>query len=173
MPAKRKEGTPMKVLKWLDEYLEEAVMVVLLLCMVVIMGIQVFCRYCFNASLTWSEELARYLLIWAGFISLSYCVKKKISIKITQFEQMLPEKTADYIDIVRNVLLLAFCVYMIPFSIRYLQQCINNGSTSASLRIPMYYIQCSPAFGFTLVSCRLLQCIIEAVHNLKEGGRMF
>ncbi|MCQ2441805.1 MAG: TRAP transporter small permease [Oscillospiraceae bacterium] len=163
----------MKLLKWLDDYLEEALLVILLLCMVAIMGIQVFCRYSLKQSLTWSEELTRYLFVWAGFISISYCVKKKISIKITQFEQMLPEKTADYIDIVRNVLLLLFCVYMVPFCVRYLQQCVNNGSTSSSLGIPMYFVQSAPLVGFSMVSVRLLQCILEAIHNLREGGRMF
>lgn len=163
----------MKVLKLLDEYLEEFLLVCLLLTMVIIMGIQVFCRYCFNYSLTWSEELARYLLIWAGFISLSYCVKRKISIKITQFESMLPEKVADYMDIIRNVLLLAFCIYMIPFGMRYLTQAIHNGATSSSMGIPMYLIQCSPVVGFFMVCIRLFQCILEAIQNLKEGGRMF
>ena len=108
-----------------------------------------------------------------GFISLSYCVKKKISIKITQFEALLPEKTADYIDIVRNALLLCFCVYMVPFSLRYLQQCMHNGSTSPAMGIPMTLVQAAPLVGFILVSVRLFQCILEAIHNLREGGRMF
>lgn len=161
----------MKVLKWLDENLEEVLMVLLLMCMVIIMGIQVFCRYCLNHSLTWSEELTRYLFVWAGFISISYCVKKKISIKITQFEHMLPVKVADSLDIVRNILLLCFSLYMIPFALRYVEQCINNGSTSSSMGIPMYYIQSAPLVGFVLVSIRLLQCIFEAVFALRKGGR--
>lgn len=163
----------MKILKWIDEYLEEALMGGLLVLMAVIMGIQVLCRYCFSYSLTWSEELTRYLFVWAGFISLSYCVKKKISIKITQFEQILSDKVADIMDIVRNVLLLCFTLYMIPFSVRYLEQCINNGSTSASMGIPMYVIQSAPLVGFVLVSFRLFECILEAIHNYRKGGRMF
>lgn len=161
----------MKALKWLDDKLEEVLMVTLLVLITVIMGVQVLCRYCFNYSLTWSEELARYLFIWGGFISISYCVKRKISIKITQFEQMLPEKVADAIDVVRNVLLLAFCLYMIPFAVRYLQQCIANGSTSSSMGIPMYWIQSAPIVGFVLVSVRLMQCILYSAHAFKYGGR--
>ena len=73
------------MLKWLDENLEEFLMVALLIAMTVIMGIQVFARYALGASLSWSEELTRYLFIWSGFISVSYCTKKCISIKIEQF----------------------------------------------------------------------------------------
>ena len=50
------------MLKWLDENLEEFLMVALLIAMTVIMGIQVFARYALGASLSWSEELTRYLL---------------------------------------------------------------------------------------------------------------
>ena len=46
----------MKILKWLDRNLEEKLMMVLLMAMVLIMGIQVVCRYVFNNSLSWTEE---------------------------------------------------------------------------------------------------------------------
>ena len=44
----------------------------------------VYKRQILNASLSWSEELTRYLFIWSAFISISYCIKKWISIKIDQ-----------------------------------------------------------------------------------------
>lgn len=69
-----------KALQWLDENLEEVLLVIALAAMAVIMGIQVIARYIFGASLSWSEELTRYIFIWAGFLSVSYCTKKCISI---------------------------------------------------------------------------------------------
>ena len=60
-----------KVLHWIDEYLEETLLVAALAAMAVIMGIQVFSRYVLGASLSWSEELTRYIFIWAGFLSVS------------------------------------------------------------------------------------------------------
>ena len=79
-----------KILHWLDENLEEFILVIFLIAMTLIMGIQVFARYALGASLSWSEELTRYLFIWSGFISVSYCTKKCISIKIEQFVAMFP-----------------------------------------------------------------------------------
>ena len=52
-----------KLLHGLDEYLEEVLLVILLAGMAVIMGIQVFWRYVLSMSLSWSEELTRYLFI--------------------------------------------------------------------------------------------------------------
>lgn len=81
-----------KLLHGLDEYLEEVLLVILLAGMAVIMGIQVFCRYVLSMSLSWSEELTRYLFIWAGFLSISYCTKRCISIKIEQFVALFPKR---------------------------------------------------------------------------------
>lgn len=52
-----------KILLYVDEYLEEFVMTILLILMAVIMGIQVLSRYAFGMSLSWSEEVTRYLFI--------------------------------------------------------------------------------------------------------------
>ena len=65
----------MKIIRWLDDNLEEALLIALLVTMTLLMGLQVFSRYILNASLSWSEELTRYLFIWSGFLSISYCIK--------------------------------------------------------------------------------------------------
>ena len=61
-----------KVLNWLDANLEQFLLCILLAAMAIVMGIQVFCRYVLSMSLSWSEELTRYLFIWSGFLSVSY-----------------------------------------------------------------------------------------------------
>ncbi|MCR0487393.1 TRAP transporter small permease subunit, partial [[Clostridium] innocuum] len=61
----------MKIIRWLDDNLEEALLIALLVMMTLLMGLQVFSRYILNASLSWSEELTRYLFIWSGFLSIS------------------------------------------------------------------------------------------------------
>jgi len=35
--------------------------------MAILVAAQVFCRYVLNSSLFWSEELARYMLVWLSF----------------------------------------------------------------------------------------------------------
>ena len=54
----------MKIIKWLDDNLEECLLIILLIIITCLMGIQVFCRYILNNSLSWSEELTRFLFIY-------------------------------------------------------------------------------------------------------------
>ena len=81
-----------KILHYLDEYLEEFLMVIFLIAMTLIMGIQVFSRYILGMSLSWSEEITRYLFIWSAFLSVSLCTRKCISIKIDQLYSFFHEE---------------------------------------------------------------------------------
>ena len=58
----------MKVLKWLDNNLEQAILLILLCGMTIVMGGQIIARYAFSASLSWSEEITRYMFIISGFL---------------------------------------------------------------------------------------------------------
>lgn len=146
-----------KLLHGLDEYLEEVLLVILLAGMAVIMGIQVFCRYVLSMSLSWSEELTRYLFIWAGFLSISYCTKRCISIKIEQFVALFPKRGKALFKVINHTVELVLFFYLLPFSWRYLYSAIATGQTSPALGIPMYLVQAAPLAGFLLVAVRILQ----------------
>lgn len=146
-----------KLLHGLDEYLEEVLLVILLAGMAVIMGIQVFCRYVLSMSLSWSEELTRYLFIWAGFLSISYCTKRCISIKIEQFVALFPKRGKALFKVINHTVELVLFFYLLPFSWRYLYSAIATGQTSPALGIPMYLVQAAPLAGFLLAAVRILQ----------------
>ena len=146
-----------KLLHGLDEYLEEVLLVILLAGMAVIMGIQVFCRYVLSMSLSWSEELTRYLFIWAGFLSISYCTKRCISIKIEQFVALFPKRGKALFKVINRTVELVLFFYLLPFSWRYLYSAIATGQTSPALGIPMYLVQAAPLAGFLLAAVRILQ----------------
>ena len=147
----------MSVIKWLDDYLEELLLTLLLIGIAAIMVIQVIARYVFNYSLSWSDELARYFLVWSTFLSVSFCVKRRISIKIDQVQNALPKRQIPWIKMIRHTVVFVFCILMIPYSWTYVQQSVSSGATSPALRIPMVYIQCAPLVGFVLLSIRVAQ----------------
>lgn len=147
----------MKIIKWLNDNLEEFLMVMFLLAMTLIMGIQVFSRYALGMSLSWSEELTRYLFIWSGFLSVSYCSKKCLSIKIEQFVAIFPRRGRAVFKVVNHTFELIFFFYMIPFAFAYLMSAVESGQVSPACGIPMYYIQAAPLVSFVLVAFRILQ----------------
>ena len=159
----------MKLLNWLDNYFEELLMIILLILMTLIMGVQVCSRYMFNNSLSWSEEVTRYLFIWSGFISISYCTKKCISIKIEQFVEAFPKKGRAIFKIINHTIELIFFFYLMPFSILYLKSSIESGQVSPACGIPMYLVQSAPLIGFSLAIIRIIQRWIIEFNICREG----
>jgi TRAP-type C4-dicarboxylate transport system permease small subunit len=151
----------MKALRFVDDKLEEILMTLLLIGIVVCMSAQVISRRVFNDSLAWTDELAKYLLVWSGFLSISYCVKKHISIKIDQFQNMLPEKAIPWIKMLRHTIVFLFCIAMLPYCVTYVQQAVASGATSSALKLPMYYIQSAPLVGFLLLTVRVGQAWVR------------
>lgn len=152
-----KEGKVRRALCWLNENLEEFLMVVFLGAMTLIMGVQVFSRYVLGTSLSWSEELTRYIFIWAGFLSVSYCTKKCISIKIEQFVAVFPRRGKAAFKMVNHTFELILFLYLLPFAWRFFLAAIHSGQTSPALKLPMYYVQAAPLFCFALVAFRVAQ----------------
>lgn len=153
-----------KVFWYLEENLEEIIMCILLIAMAVIMGIQVFSRYILQMSLSWSEEITRYLFIWSAFMSVSLCIRKCISIKIDQFIKIFPKRGEAAFKFVNIIISLIFFLYLIPFAYKYLQTTIASGQVSPACGIPMYYVQSAPLVCFSLTGIRLIQ---RAYVNLK------
>ena len=154
----------MKVIKLLDDKLEEILLIVLLVAMACIMGIQVFCRYVLNFSLSWSEELTRYMFIWSCFISISYCIKRWISIKVDQVINMFPKKAYVF----AQLLLIVLFFYLSIHGYKFLMLSIASKQTSPALQLPMPYVQCAPFVGFVLATIRSFQQIICEVENVKR-----
>ena len=58
----------MKVLRWLDKHFEECIMFANLWIIVCLSTIQIIMRYLFKNSLSWPEEMNRYLFIWFAYV---------------------------------------------------------------------------------------------------------
>lgn len=146
-----------KILHWLNDNIEEFLMLVFLGAMTLIMGIQVFSRYALGMSLSWSEELTRYLFIWSGFLSVSYCTRRCVSIKIEQFVAIFPKRGRAMFKVVNHTVELILFIYLLPFAWKYFYSAVLSGQTSPALGLPMYYVQAAPMAGFSLCAFRVLQ----------------
>ena len=119
------------MLKAIDDYLEETILLILLVLMTCIMGIQIVSRYVFQNSLTWSEELVRYMFVWSAFLGVPFCIKHRLSIKVDQFRNLFPiplQKVLMYID--KIIIFLLFLVLFIYSGKSNLSKWTNKSSNA-------------------------------------------
>jgi len=76
----------------------------------VIMVLQVTCRYVLGSPLVWSEELCRYLYIWACYLGAPIALRRGNHIAITLFVDWLPSKVARAIAVFWHVVAFLFLI---------------------------------------------------------------
>ncbi|EHL66887.1 TRAP transporter small permease, partial [Cloacibacillus evryensis] len=78
----------MTVKKFFDNF-EEYFCVWTMAIMTILVFIQVVMRYVFSNSLSWSEELARFIFLWLSWIGASYAVKERSHFRVEMFANMI------------------------------------------------------------------------------------
>jgi TRAP-type mannitol/chloroaromatic compound transport system permease small subunit len=71
--------------------------------MTVIIILQVFMRYLFLYSLSWSEEVARYLMIWVSFLGASLALKYGFHIGVEFVINRVPEKMRGWANLMAKL----------------------------------------------------------------------
>jgi TRAP-type C4-dicarboxylate transport system permease small subunit len=69
---------------------------------------QVVLRYLFNAPLTWSEELARYLFIWCAFLGWIVAFRRNTHLSISFVAERLPRVAQVALAVATQVATLLF-----------------------------------------------------------------
>lgn len=129
---------------------------------------QIFTRWILNDPSTFTEELLRYLLIWAGMIGAAYCFFRDQHIKLTLVTSKLHGLPLTVINVFGEVIVVIFVVYVYIWGGG--QMAIKNASQlTAVLRLPMSLIYgCLPVSGVMVILSKILR-YISLYTNWKEN----
>ncbi|WP_152658483.1 TRAP transporter small permease [Oceanobacillus sp. CFH 90083] len=154
----------MKIIKSINNYLEEVILVMLSILMVSVTFLQVVMRT-FGNSLSWSEELARFTFIWMVYIGIAYGVKKMKHISIDALLLLFKGKYKLILPIVSNVFFIAFSIVIIIYGYEVSSILLGFGQTSAALGIPIGFVYLATPVGFGLTLIRLIQNLIIQIKD--------
>ena len=148
-----------RISDWLDK-IGAYLCLVMLAAMVIITGLQIVCRVFFTA-LTWSEEAARYLLIWSTFIGASCVYKHGGHISVTVVQGLLPGVGKKLVQILVHILCCSFFALMIGFGFIYVGK--QGGQLSPAMRIPMSYLYAAIPVGGILMFWHALDAVLQTL----------
>ncbi len=126
---------------------------------------QFFTRYALNDSASWTEEIARYLLIATVFVSAAINVRKNNHIQVDFFYRLLPHAVnramSTLVDVAR-IAFLGYCVWLTGLLMDKI-----GSQRMAIIDCPIGIVYGFVAFGFALMTWR---AIGVAIANWKRGA---
>jgi len=112
--------------------------------------VSVFCRYVLNHSLSWSDEVVRYLFVWFTLFGAAVTLREREHIRVEYFVEKLPAALRRVIEI---AMLLGVCLFQAALvALGFLWVWSTRGSYTSSLQWPLnlfFYaaLPCTAALG--------------------------
>lgn len=132
----------------------------------------VLTRYAFGSQADWSEELARFLLIWIGLLGAAYAAGQRMHLAIDLLMPKLNPTRQRQLFVFINLIIIVFAVgVLIIGGCRLIYLTNILGQLSAALRIPIYLVYAVlPISGFlvvyyTIYDLRNYQLTAKAIQN--------
>ena len=113
----------------------------------------VFTRYALGRQAGWTEELARFLLIWIGMLGAAYASGQKMHLAIDLLSPKLSPKAQARLYLFINLLVAGFALtVMVIGGLRLMYITHTLGQTSAAMRVPMALVYAAvPVAGVVVV----------------------
>ncbi|GBC63782.1 TRAP transporter small permease [Desulfonema ishimotonii] len=89
------------------------------LSMAVIVAVQVFSRYALNHSLFWSEELARYILVWLTFLGTSVAYRRRVHPGVDMIYTRMPRPLRKISSVLVHLAALSLFGVMIVYGCKF------------------------------------------------------
>ena len=122
--------------------------------MVANITIGVFFRYALNNSLSWTEELARYLMVWFALLGMGLALKENEHVSVSFFLNKMTPVVVVIIKIINVCLVMFFCLVLFKYSLNHLS--VVKLQISPSIGIPMYLPYSAITIGSFLMA---LECV--------------
>lgn len=147
----------MNVRAQIDSILEK-ILIVIMSFMVVNVLWQVFSRYILANPSSFTDELARYLMIWVGVLGAAYVAGKGNHVAITYFSEKLNPVNLKRVQIIINLTILSFAILgMFIGGVRLVYITLVLEQLSPALKIPLGVVYAViPLSGLLIIFYKVL-----------------
>ncbi|SES28051.1 TRAP-type C4-dicarboxylate transport system, small permease component [Salipaludibacillus aurantiacus] len=145
----------------------ETIIKVTIACIALVMFVLVFLnvvlRYLFSSGITWSSEVARYLLIWLIFLGAVLAFKENAHLNVDVLFKKFNQKTKKVVYILSSFLMLFVILMIFDGSLKTAITNINSYSPAAG--VPMWIVHSAGVAGSlgmgTLILYNLYKILIK------------
>lgn len=129
---------------------------------------QVFTRYVLHSPSAYTDELARYFLIWIGLLGGAYAAGRRLHLAIDLLPLRLRGRRRALLGLAIDGLIGAFAVVVMVFGgLRLVSLTLMLEQTSAALQIPLGYVYLALPTGGLLITFYSAVFIVDHARQLR------
>lgn len=141
--------------------LNEAVVVLLMMAMTSLVLLNVVTRYGFSFSVTWAEELSRFLMIWITYIGAGLALRQGNHVAFEYVQSRLPARAVVWLRVAIGIGILVFLAYLAWFGWEFSQ--LTMRQRSAVLGIQRGVVGLAIPIGAVVMGMHLLMTFRQFV----------
>lgn len=138
---------------------EQGIGAALVAALFVLVLAQVVSRYLFGTPLVWSEELARFAMIWLTFVGAAFVMAYRRHIVVSFFT--VSDRVWLVLETVSSVVMIIVTLVILPAGVEFVQD--NLGVRSAAARVPLGWVKASALVGFALLAVHVALNLVVAL----------
>jgi len=130
---------------------------------------EVTARYVFTAPTPWTEEISRFLQIWATYLSAAFVLANRDMIVIDFFTGRMKPGPRRLCETVSLIVVAAFCFVAVVYGGAIVAESVaQNRHTATMLGVPRWMTEAAVPVGCCLL---LAQTVVEILRLWRRGAR--
>lgn len=133
----------MKLIEKISDILDNCIRyinIALISVMTFIILLQVFFRYVLNNPLTWTEEIARFIMVWMVFLGISMVSKRKLNISLDFFINKIPIKIRKPLGVLLQIYIIYFLFILFKMGIVLVDSAYRQVAPASQISMKWIYL---------------------------------
>ncbi len=146
--------------RWLDRF-DTIASMILLTIMIITIFLQILFRYIIEDALTWTEEMARYAMIFVVYLGVGMGTKSDSHMGVTVFVDLFKGRARTAVLVLTYCLTLMIYIVLMILSWQMVQRALAAPQYSPAMRVPIFLMYTALPIGFANAILRLVQKLIR------------
>jgi len=159
-----------KIIRWLDQNIENALIFPMYFIMMVIMAVGVVQRFFFKTSFHWAVYVCIGLFVWFSWLGCSWNVKERSHLRLSTFRNKMPRSLQFACLMLDYALWIAFGIIASYYSVFQMIRLHEVGALIYGTEtIPKWLVPACIPGSFSILFVRVIQCAIQDIKDFKRN----
>ncbi|TQM13382.1 TRAP-type C4-dicarboxylate transport system permease small subunit [Pseudonocardia kunmingensis] len=147
----------------------ELLLIAVMIGLVATIAVQVFSRYVLGSPVPWTEELARYLLVYLTFVGCALAIHEHAHLRIDVLLVRFPVQLQRVIGLLTTASLLITAVLLVWYGIVFTE--LSWGTVSPALAQSIAWIYAAMPVTGAVMACYLVPQLIDRITHWNDYPR--